>query len=98
MPDDRIRRTLSPIRRSPGSRVPHMNRSLGTALPPSRRAFLRRTAQTAAGFAFPTIIPGSALGLGGRVAPSDRITVGVIGTGNQGFNDINSFLQDERVQ
>jgi predicted dehydrogenase len=38
------------------------------------------------------------LGLGGRTAPSNRITVGIIGTGNQGFNDIRSFLRDERVQ
>jgi predicted dehydrogenase len=75
-----------------------MNRSRGTPLQPSRRAFFRRTARAAAGFAFPTIIPGSALGLGGRVAPSDRITLGIIGTGNQGFNDIHAFLRDDRVQ
>src|SRR6185312_10801875 len=48
--------------------------------------------------ACPTVIPGSALGLNQNVAPSNRITVGVIGTGNQGFNDIGSFLRDERVQ
>jgi predicted dehydrogenase len=76
-----------------------MNRPQRTAPSPSRRAFLRRTTQAAAaGFAFPTIIPGSALGLGRMVAPSNRITLGVIGTGNQGFNDLRSFLKDERVQ
>lgn len=65
----------------------------------SRRGLLRNTAGAlAAGFAFPTVIPGSALGLNQNVAPSNRITVGVIGTGNQGFNDIRSFLNDERVQ
>ena len=48
--------------------------------------------------AFPTIIPASALGLSGRTAPSNRITLAVIGTGNQGFNDIKSFLRDDRVQ
>ena len=65
----------------------------------SRRHFLRSTLPAAAaGLAFPTIIPASALGRGKRVAPSDRITVGVIGTGNQGFNDIKSFLRDDRVQ
>ena len=64
----------------------------------SRRDFLRKTAGlSAAGFAFPMIVPGSALGLSGNVAASNRITVGVIGTGNQGFNDINSFLHDDRV-
>ena len=61
----------------------------------SRRAFL---GGAAAAFAFPTIVPGSALGLNGHVAASERITLGVIGTGNQGFNDIRSFLEDKRVQ
>jgi len=64
-----------------------------------RRGFLKGTVRAvAAGVAFPSIVPASALGLGGSVAPSNRITLGVIGTGNQGFNDIGSFLQDERVQ
>jgi predicted dehydrogenase len=67
--------------------------------PPSRRDFLVRSVSgIAAGLAFPTIVPASALGRGTHVAPSNRITVGIIGTGNQGFNDIRSFLQDERVQ
>ena len=47
---------------------------------------------------FPRSSPVSALGLAGRPAPSNRITLAVIGTGNQGFNDIKSFLRDERVQ
>jgi predicted dehydrogenase len=65
----------------------------------SRRGFLRAaTHGVVAGIAFPVIVPASALGRGGRVAPSNRITLAVIGTGNQGFNDINSFLKDERVQ
>lgn len=65
----------------------------------SRRTFLRNTVQAAAAaYAFPTVIPSSALGLGGAVAPSNRISLGVVGTGNQGFNDINSFLHDNRVQ
>jgi len=64
-----------------------------------RRDFLRRTIVAGAGgFAFPTIVPGTALGLSGEVAASERITLAVIGTGNQGFNDINSFLKDGRVQ
>jgi len=65
----------------------------------SRRDFFGRITRAAtAGLAFPTIIPGRALGLSGRPAPSNRITVGVIGAGNQGFNDLHSFLRDERVQ
>jgi predicted dehydrogenase len=69
-------------------------------VPTSRRAFLGKAlrASAAAGFAFPMIVPGRALGLAGAVAPSNRITLAVIGTGNQGFNDIRSFLGDLRVQ
>jgi predicted dehydrogenase len=65
----------------------------------SRRDVLRRSVQGwAAGIGFPAIVPGSALGLSGAAAPSNRITLAVIGTGNQGFNDIHSFLRDKRVQ
>jgi predicted dehydrogenase len=51
----------------------------------SRRSFLRRTAAAVgAAVAAPTIIPASALGRGGLVPPSDRITMGFIGVGGQG--------------
>jgi predicted dehydrogenase len=51
----------------------------------SRRQFLRRTAVAAgAAVAFPTIVPAAALGRGGAVAPSARITMGFIGIGGQG--------------
>ena len=33
-----------------------------------------------------------------RPAPSNRITLGVIGTGNQGTGDMKNFLNDERIQ
>ena len=71
-----------------------MNSNREASRTPSRRGFLRATA----GVAFPMIVPATALGLGSRPAPSNRVNVAVIGTGNQGFNDIHSFLQDERVQ
>jgi predicted dehydrogenase len=38
------------------------------------------------------------LGGQGKDSPANRITLGVIGTGNQGFNDIHGFLGDNRVQ
>ena len=71
----------------------------------NRRRFLTAAA-TAGGAALaspvfgsaPAIVPASALGRGGRPAPSDRITLAVIGTGNQGTNDLIQFLKDERVQ
>jgi len=60
----------------------------------TRRGFLKGTAVAAA----PLVVPGSVLGLNGAVAPSERITMGFIGTGNQGTGDMRRFLQDDRVQ
>jgi predicted dehydrogenase len=62
---------------------------------PTRRDFLG--ASTLA-LAAPTILSAGALGAGLSSAPSNRITLGVIGTGNQGLNDIGGFLGDPRVQ
>lgn len=56
------------------------------------------TTGTTATTTFPTPVPASALGRDGHVAPSNRITLGVIGTGNQGIGDLRQFLRDERVQ
>ena len=66
----------------------------------NRRRFLTAVAATAGGAALaaPAIVPATALGRGRRPAPSDRITLAVIGTGNQGTNDLIQFLKDERVQ
>ena len=55
-----------------------------------RRKFLKTLA--------PAIIPASALGLNGAVSPGNRISLAIIGTGNQGFNDLKAYLRDERVQ
>ena len=65
----------------------------------TRRSLLKRVIR-AAGVtaAFPYIVPSSALGSSGSVAPSKRIVMGCIGTGNQGTNDMRAFLQDKRVQ
>lgn len=50
----------------------------------SRRRFLIGSAGTAAAAVFPTIIPSSALGVDGTVAPSNRIALGFIGLGTEG--------------
>jgi hypothetical protein len=51
----------------------------------SRRRFLRQTGgAVGAALAGPTIIPASALGRGGAMAPSERVTMGFIGVGGQG--------------
>ncbi len=63
----------------------------------SRRHFLQ---QCAAGVSlgFPTIIPSSALGKDGAVAPSNRTTLALIGCGGRGTEVVKNFLHDERVQ
>ena len=50
----------------------------------TRRRFLAQaTAATASAMALPYFVPGSVLGLADAVAPSNRITVGMIGVGRQ---------------
>lgn len=44
------------------------------------------------------VVRASALGRGGAIAPSDRVTVGLVGTGWQGGNNISSFLGEARAQ
>jgi predicted dehydrogenase len=48
--------------------------------------------------AFPTIIPSSALGLDGAVAPSNRLIMGAIGVGGQGTHNMNTFANNAGVQ
>lgn len=65
----------------------------------TRRSVLKTVvAATVGAVGFPEVLPASALGRDGQVAPSNRITMGFIGTGNQGTNDLRVFLGDERVQ
>ncbi len=59
---------------------------------PSRRSFLK-AASWAAGA--PWIVPSSVLG---ATAPSNRINVGCIGIGNQGFGILKRFLKNDDVQ
>lgn len=65
----------------------------------NRRQFLKRATAVAAGTAaFPYFVPASVLGKAGTVAASNRITLGCIGTGNQGVQDMRGFLQNDNVQ
>src|SRR4030042_458987 len=61
----------------------------------TRRGFLKRTAALAAA---PYIVPATALGLGGRVAPSERIILGGIGIGNRGSHDLQWMMPEKDVQ
>jgi len=63
-----------------------------------RRRFLKTAMQTGALLAAPQLIPGTALGKDGAVAPSEKIVVGGIGIGNRGTYDLGCFLQQPDVQ
>jgi len=64
----------------------------------SRRKFLTRGAMAASTVALPFIIPASALGRGGTVAPSERILMGGIGLGGRGSYDLGWMLSEADVQ
>jgi predicted dehydrogenase len=60
----------------------------------SRRNFVKRSAAFVAGtFVLPQIIPSSAFGSGGKIAPSDRLVIGSIGVGSQGSSNMRDFLK-----
>ena len=60
----------------------------------SRREFVKRSASAVLGaIVLPQIIPSTALGMGGRLAPSDRIVMGAIGVGSQGNSNMRNFLR-----
>jgi len=61
----------------------------------NRRKFLGGAAASAAAF---TIVPRHVLGGLGTVAPSDKITMAVIGTGTQGLREMASLLPIPEIQ
>lgn len=64
----------------------------------SRRGFLQRTAAAGAAAAgFPCLVPASALGRSGNVAPSNRITLGFIGIGKMAKGHLGGFLGDRNA-
>ena len=60
---------------------------------PDRRRFIK---QAGAAFAAPLVLP--SLARAGRPAPSERITMGLIGCGGMGRGDLNGFLGMDDVQ
>src|SRR5689334_22606409 len=69
-----------------------------TSTATNRRDFVLQGAAAAAAAAVATIVPARALGLEGAVAPSEKITLGVIGIGPRCTYDLTSMLQLADVQ
>ena len=64
----------------------------------TRRRFLKTVVGSGAVLAAPTLIPGSALGKDGAVAPSNRIVLGAIGIGPRGRYVLGCMLNEPDVQ
>ena len=64
----------------------------------SRRNFVRKSAVAAAVLSLPTIVPAKLLGREGAVAPSEKITLGVIGIGPRCTYDLKAMLGLTDVQ
>jgi predicted dehydrogenase len=65
----------------------------------NRRQFLRSATAAAAGLAvFPYVVPSSALGKAGSVAPSNRLVHGCIGVGGRGTGVMKGFLGRNDIQ
>ena len=71
------------------SSIPFKNNSI------SRRKFVGMATGSAIGF---TILPRHVLGGKGFIAPSDKITVGYIGTGTQGIRELLPMLTVPEIQ
>ena len=60
----------------------------------SRRNFFKQSASAVLGaIVLPQIIPSTAMGMGGKLAPSDRIVMGAIGVGSQGKSNMRDFIK-----
>ena len=58
----------------------------------SRRSFIAKTLGTAAAVGFPYLVPSSALGKAGTIAPSNRLVIGSIGVGGMGTGHVHQLL------
>jgi len=76
-------------------RAAELNPHPWAAQPLGRRQFLAATVAACAG---PCILPARVLGRDGATAPSERVTVGVIGLGGRGSGQVQTLLADNAAQ
>ncbi|MDH4240955.1 MAG: hypothetical protein OEW48_15460, partial [Phycisphaerae bacterium] len=63
----------------------------------TRRRFIKKACCASSPLVLPYFVPGSVFGKTG-IRPSERITIGAIGIGDQGTNDLKGFLQLPNAQ
>ena len=68
---------------------------MGKSAKINRRKFMGTAAGASLAF---TIVPGKVLGGPGRVAPSDKLTLGYIGCGTQGLREMIPLLENPAIQ
>lgn len=87
------------MRQQPFGRLANRSQQgVGQAGGLSRRKFLRHATGVCGALTIPQLIPASALGGAGSVAPSNRIVVGCIGVGGMGKGDMGMCLALPDVQ
>jgi predicted dehydrogenase len=64
----------------------------------NRRQFLKKATGLAGSIAIPYIIPSAAFGKTGAIAANSKITIGCIGTGWMGTENLKSFLKENDCQ
>jgi len=65
----------------------------------SRRDFIKKSSGAVAGiFVAPHILPSNILGKNGFISPSNKITIGFIGTGWMGTANLDTFLKEEQAK
>jgi len=64
----------------------------------TRRQALKTAARAGAALAAPFVVPGSVLGMGGAVAPSEKIVMAGLGIGGRGQRVLGEFLPHKDVQ
>ncbi len=71
---------------------------MSNATQPTRREFVRDSLASTAAISLPWFVPARSLGKDGNVAPSERITLGVIGIGPRGKYVLGGMLAQRDVQ
>jgi predicted dehydrogenase len=64
----------------------------------TRRQMLKNSVRIGTAIAAPLVVPATVFGAGGRAAPSERITLGVIGAGSRASYDLIGFLKQPDCQ